>query len=488
MMTLAQAHTLLPGSRLVGDGATALLRVHSDTRSVRAGDFFVALRGDLHDAHHYLPQAQAAGAAAALVEHGLDGDNGLPGLVVQDSQQALQVLAGAWRHRMHLPLAAVTGSNGKTTVTQMVAGILRAWQGDSAFATQGNFNNHIGLPLTLLRLRQDDSQWHRVGVVELGMNHPGEVALLAALAAPTVALVNNAQREHQEFMASVQAVALENGSVINALGPAGTVVIPADDSFTALWREMAGARQVLSFVLGSGDPSPADVQGQAEWRADHWAMQIHTEHGTAVFALRMAGRHNAKNAVAAAATALALGAPLASVVQGLQAFEPVAGRSAMKRMAHADQGFTLVDDSYNANPDSVAAAIEVLASLEAPRWLILGDMGEVGAQGPAFHAEAGVQARQQGVDMLWCVGSLSRETALAFGPGARHFDTVEALLLALSQALLDVAPAASVLVKGSRFMKMERVVRALDVRAQDVRALETTAPQPVPTPGSAHAA
>ena len=466
MMTLAQAHTLLPRSRMVGDGATLLTRVHSDTRTLRAGDLFVALRGEVHDAHDYLPQARAAGAAAALAERGIGaaaGDAGqLPGLLVDDSLQALQDLAAAWRHRMHLPLAAITGSNGKTTVTQMVAAILYAWQGESALATAGNFNNHIGLPLTLLRLRQDDASWHRVAVVELGMNHAGEVARLARIAAPSVALINNAQREHQEFMASVEAVARENGSVIDALGPAGAVVIPADDAFTPLWRDMAGARAVRTFALNTAlDAAPdisADVSGTAHWQGAHWDMTIKAGAAEAMLKLHMAGRHNANNALASAATALALGAPLAAVVQGLEAFRPVAGRSAMRSLQRGGRTLQLVDDSYNANPDSVAAAIAVLAGLAAPRWLLLGDMGEVGTQGPAFHAEAGALARAQGIEQLWCVGPLSAHSAQAFGAAARHFDSVEALINVLS----DAPSVASMLVKGSRFMKMERVVHALE--------------------------
>ncbi|MEO5697361.1 MAG: Mur ligase family protein, partial [Burkholderiaceae bacterium] len=216
MMTLAQAQALLPGSTLVGDGATALQRVHSDTRSVQPGDLFVALRGERFDAHDFLAQARAAGAVAALAERGLDAA-GLPGAEVADAGAALMQLSGAWRARFTLPLIAVTGSNGKTTVTQMIASILQAWHGEAALATRGNLNNHIGAPLTLLRLRPD----HASAVIELGMNHPGEIAQLAALAAPTVALVNNAQREHQEFMASVEAVARENGAVIAALGADG---------------------------------------------------------------------------------------------------------------------------------------------------------------------------------------------------------------------------------------------------------------------------
>src|SRR5258705_8318054 len=201
MMTLGQAHALLPGSAIVGDGELRIARVHSDTRTLGAGDLFVALKGERFDAHDFLPQAKAAGAVAALAEHGLV-EAGLSGMQVRDTRGALGDLAAAWRARCHLPLVAVTGSNGKTTVTQMIASVLNAWLGEAAFSTQGNFNNDIGVPLTLLRLRQDDTTWHRAGVVELGMNHAGEIAQLAGMTAPTVALVNNAQREHQEFMAS----------------------------------------------------------------------------------------------------------------------------------------------------------------------------------------------------------------------------------------------------------------------------------------------
>ncbi len=445
---------MLPGSVLRGDGAVWLQRVHSDTRSVQPGDLFVALRGERFDAHDFLPAARAAGAAAAVAEHGL-AESGLAGLQVADSLQALQDLAAAWRRRYALPLIAVTGSNGKTTVTQMIASILRAWLGDAALATAGNLNNHIGLPLTLLRLRAA----HRAAVVELGMNHPGEIGLLAGLAAPTVALVNNAQREHQEFMASVEAVARENGSAIQALGADGTAVFPADDAFAPLWRSLAGGSTVRTFALDAA----ADVGGQAEWQGDRWAVTLHAAEGVAAFELRVAGRHNVKNALAAAAAALAAGAPLPAVRRGLQDFEPVAGRSRARHLHWRGRELTVVDDSYNANPDSVLAAIDVLASLPGPRWLVLGDMGEVGNQGPAFHAEVGARARERGVESFWCVGGQCRAAAQSYGASARHFETVEALLAALPEA----PAAASALVKGSRFMKMERVVRALEAEAAD---------------------
>ena len=452
MMTLAQAHALLPGSVLVGDqhsvGSTTFQRVHSDTRTLRAGDLFVALRGERFDAHDFLPQAAAAGAVAALAERGLSP--ALPGLLVADVLQALQQLAAAWRARFHLPLIAVTGSNGKTTVTQMVAAMLRAWLGEGALATAGNFNNHIGVPLTLLRLRQDDSHWHRAAVLELGMNHPGEIALLARLAQPTVVLVNNAQREHQEFMDGVAAVARENGSAIAALGPAGTAVLPADDACAPLWRELAGQRKVLTFALDAA----ADVTAQATWQAadGRWALTLHTPAGDTAATLALPGRHNVANALAATACALAVGAPLAAIAAGLSAFEAVPGRSRTLALA----GATLIDDSYNANPDSVLAAIDLLASLTAPRWLVLGDMGEVGAQGAQFHAEVGAHARARGIEQVWAAGALCAHVG-----AHRHFADAAAVVQALQQQPAQRPAAATILVKGSRFMKMEQVVQAL---------------------------
>jgi UDP-N-acetylmuramoyl-tripeptide--D-alanyl-D-alanine ligase len=450
MMTLATARALLPGAQGVGELTTVVRRVHTDTRSLQAGDLFVALRGERFDAHDFLPDAAAAGAAAVLAERGV-GTCGLPGLQVDDALLSLQQLAAGWRVGLMLPLIAVTGSNGKTTVTQMVASILRAWVGDDALATAGNLNNHIGVPLTLLRLRATT----RAAVVELGMNHPGEIAALAELAAPTVALVNNAQREHQEFMASVEAVARENGAVLATLPPGGVAVFPADDAYTPLWQALAGDRRCLRFGPGG------EVTADATWAADHWQVQLHTPSGDATLALHIAGEHNVRNAMAAAACALAAGAPLAAVRAGLEAFAPVQGRSAARRLAWRGRDITLVDDTYNANPDSVRAAIDVLAALPGPRWLVLGDMGEVGDQGPAFHAEVGAYARERGLDTCWFVGALCADAASAHGPGARHFADVPALLAAWPEA----PASASVLVKGSRFMRMERVVQALQAEA-----------------------
>ena len=455
MLTLAQAHALLPGSRLVGDGELSVSRVHSDSRTLLPGDLFVALRGERFDGADYLQQAQAAGARAALAERGLsDGEGGMPGLLVPDALVALQQLAAAWRARFSLPLIAVTGSNGKTTVTQMTAAILRSWHGEAALATAGNLNNHIGVPLTLLRLRAD----HRAAVLELGMNHPGEIALLSGLAAPTVALVNNAQREHLEFMHSVAAVARENGSVIQALASGGTVVIPADDAHTPLWREQAGLRRVWTFGLQAAADPYSHVWADAQWQPEQglWQLQLHTPLGGADTTLALAGRHNVCNAAAAAACAIAAGAPLAAVARGLAGFEAVAGRSQALLVQRQGRSVTLIDDSYNANPDSVLAAIAVLAGLPGPRWLVLGDMGEVGNDGPRLHAEVGAAARAAGIEQFWTAGALCARAG-----AHRHFSSVAELVAALPQA----GAAASVLVKGSRFMKMEQVVRALQGEA-----------------------
>jgi len=457
MTTLAEAARLVPGAQLVGSGTTSFARVHSDTRSIAAGDLFVALRGERFDAHAFLGDAKARGAVAALAERGLD-ESGLPGLLVADSRRALGDFAAAWRRRFTMPLVTVAGSNGKTTVTQMIAAMFRAWVGDAAFSTQGNFNNDVGLPLTLLGLRQGC----RAAVVELGMNHVGEIARLAQIAAPTIALVNNAQREHLEFMSSVDAVARENGSAIEALGADGVAVFPADDAHAATWREIAGDRRVVTFAL---DDTGADVSASATWHGDHSLVQMQTPAGAAAFALHVAGVHNVRNALAASAAALAAGCPLDAIVRGLESFRAVRGRSQTKRIVRRGSEATLIDDTYNANPDSARAAIDVLAALPAPRWLVLGDMGEVGDQGPAFHREVGAYAHERGIESLWAVGAESANTVAGFA-GARAFLAVEELI-----AALDEAPQAdSILVKGSRFMRMERVVAALTGETGDPHA------------------
>jgi UDP-N-acetylmuramoyl-tripeptide--D-alanyl-D-alanine ligase len=460
MMTLGEAAALVPGAALVGDGARTFERVHTDTRTLRAGDLFVALQGERFDAHDFLPQARAAGAVAALAARGI-AEAGLDGLVASDPLLALQQLATAWRDRFGGPVIAVTGSNGKTTVTQMIAAILRAAHGDAAHATAGNLNNHIGVPLTVLQLRPVGPDAHVAAVVELGMNHPGEIAVLARIARPTVALVNNAQREHQEFMGTVEAVARENGAAIDALPADGVAVFPAGDDYAAVWQAQAGARRRLRFALADGDAWPdAEVVAQAHWDAGAWRVELKTPRGDARLTLRVAGRHNVRNALAATAATLGAGIALADVVRGLEAFAPVKGRSQLKSLRRAGRAVPLVDDTYNANPDSVRAAIDVLAGLPAPHWLLLGDMGEVGDQGPAFHEEVGAYAKARGITEFWCAGDLCAHAAAAYGAGARHFADTPALLAALADATAE-PPFGAVLVKGSRFMAMERVVALL---------------------------
>jgi UDP-N-acetylmuramoyl-tripeptide--D-alanyl-D-alanine ligase len=465
MFSLAQALAWLPGARLVGDGAVAVQRVHTDTRSLQAGDLFVALRGERFDAHDFLAQAHDSGAVAALCEFGA-ADRlavaGLPGLLVPDTRLALAALASAWRAQFKLPLIAVTGSNGKTTVTQMIAAILRAWKPQAHLATQGNLNNDIGVPLTLLRLRAQ----HEVAVLELGMNHPGEISVLAALARPTVALVNNAQREHLEFMATVDAVARENGSVISALPVDGVAVFPIQDVYSPLWTGLAAARPVLRFagdVAVNGVTPAADVRCTgAQWSGVAWQVTVQTPAGPLQYPLHIAGRHNVTNSLAAVACACAAGVPLAAVAQGLAAFEPVKGRSRARQLSVAGHAVTLVDDSYNANPDSVQAAIEVLTALPTPRLLVLGDMGEVGDQGPLFHAQAGALAQQLGIEQVFTLGTLARHTAASVST-ARHFDDMATLQAAV---LAELPRLGSLLVKGARFMKMEQVISALEASMQ----------------------
>jgi UDP-N-acetylmuramoyl-tripeptide--D-alanyl-D-alanine ligase len=457
MMSLHQATQWMPGARLVGENKVVVLRVHTDTRTIEPGDLFVALKGERYDANEFLQEAQQRGAVGVVCHAGLRADAypaGLPRIEVADTKAALQSLATAWRARFELPVIAVTGSNGKTTVTQMLAAILEAQcPGGAALATRGNFNNDIGVPLTLLRLHAG----HRMAVVELGMNHQGEIATLAAMAQPTVALVNNAQREHLEFMQTVQAVAQENGSVIASLPADGVAVVPADDEFTSLWQDLAAPRRCVRFAMSGGTSLDELRCIEAHWEHGGWQVQAQGMGVHLKYRLSIAGRHNVKNSLAAAACALAAGTSAAAVEQGLQAFQPVKGRSRALEISVLGRERTLVDDTYNANPDSVRAAIDVLADLPGPRILVLGDMGEVGHEGPAFHAEAGRYAQAKGIDQFLALGDLVRAAVDVF-PGARHFASMDELNEAVLAGLPHVS---SVLVKGSRFMRMERVVEAV---------------------------
>jgi UDP-N-acetylmuramoyl-tripeptide--D-alanyl-D-alanine ligase len=446
-----------------GDDSAGQARVHSDTRSLHASDCFVALQGERFDAHAFLPEAAALGVGVALVHTGLAA-SGLAGAQVPDTRKALAQWAGAWRQTMDLPLIAVTGSNGKTTVTQMIASILQAAHGEHSLATAGNFNNDIGVPLTLLRLRNH----HQCAVVELGMNHPGEIAGLAAMAQPTVALVNNAQREHLEFMHSVDAVAAENATVFQALAAHGAAVFPHSDRYTEHWRDAAAAlaRDIQVWTFCDQDDS-ASVYGTAQWQGTYWQLHMRTPLGELHTRVALAGQHNVRNALAAAACALASGIAVGAVEQGLRTFKAVSGRSRAAVLQRGTQTVGLVDDTYNANPDSVQAAVAVLAAMPAPRWLVLGDMGEVGAQGLAYHQEVLAAAVAAGIERIDVAGQWWRDVyglhdaASARAAGLHWHADVDALAYAAAGIGEDLS-AASVLVKGSRFMRMERIVRALE--------------------------
>ncbi len=441
MMRLDEAVGAL-GARASG-GDALFTGVSTDSRSLREGDLFVALRGERFDGHGFLKAAATAKAAAAMVDSKYRGEYPLPALVVEDTKRSLGDLARYWRARFAPALVGIAGSNGKTTVKEMLAAVFRKHATETAvLATRGNLNNDIGLPLTLLGLRHQ----HRWCAIELGMNHKGEIGYLAGIARPTVALVNNAQREHLEFMNSVEEVAAENASLYEALAADGIAVINADDAQAAFFRSRAGKRRTVEFGLDAG----AAVTARYQLERLSSAIRLRTPAGEADATLAIPGIHNVRNALAAAACAHAVGITARTIAQGLTAFRPYTGRLQVKQ---AVGGATLIDDSYNANPDSVRAAIDVLASCPAPTVLVLGDMGEVGERSSEFHREVGEYARTKGVTQLLAMGEATRETVEAFGPNARHFDSV--------QDLISNLKGNTILVKGSRFMKMERVVAAL---------------------------
>ena len=446
MMDTATAARAVAGT--LHGSSVRFLRVTTDTRALSPGDLFVALKGERFDGHDFVADALSRGASAALVAVGRAPEFSGNLIAAPDPLIALGALAAHWRAQFAIPVIVIAGSNGKTTVKEMLAAVLRThYGGDAVLATVGNFNNAVGLPLTLLSLRPH----HRIAAIELGMNHRGETATLAAIARPTIALVNNAQREHQEFMVSVADVAAEHADLIRALVPGGVAVINADDAFVDVWRDVARAGErvgVVEFAL----EHPAAVRGRF---VAGGALDVATPAGDATIALAAPGRHNASNALAATTAALAVGVPLAAVVRGLESFRPVVGRLAATRAA---SGAIVIDDTYNANPDSVRAAIDVLAGAPSPKWLVLGDMGEVGVEGPAFHREAGAYARGCGIDRLLTTGTLAADAAAAFGAGAEHFATVDALANHVAAA---ASAGTTLLVKGSRFMRMERVVAAL---------------------------
>ncbi|WP_265947603.1 UDP-N-acetylmuramoyl-tripeptide--D-alanyl-D-alanine ligase [Dechloromonas sp. A34] len=446
---LSQVAVAVDG-RLTGPDL-AVSGVSTDTRGIGPGQLFIALRGERFDAHDFLAPAVASGAAALMVADESKLPAGVTAVIVDDTRLALGRLAAAWRRSFQLPVIAVTGSNGKTTTKEMIAVILKAQFGDDVLATRGNFNNDIGLPLTLLGLHAG----HRAAVIEMGMNHPGEIGYLAPIGAPTVALVTNAQRAHLEGMGDLDEVAREKGSIFGGLDANGIAVVNADDCYAEAWREMAAPHAVCTF----GVDQAADVYGKVHQHGLETALELSAPAGSASIRLRIAGRHNARNAVAAAAACLAAGLPLTAVIAGLESFAGVKGR--LQRRA-GNKGAEILDDTYNANPDSVRAGIDVLAATIGRKLLVLGDMGEIGEASGQYHDEIGGYAKSQGIDRLFALGDAAQQAVRNFGEGAKHYCNVEKLIAAVDK---ELGPDTTVLVKGSRFMKMERVADALAVAA-----------------------
>ena len=466
MMLLSQAAkatggTLVPFAGIQG-GDVRINGVSSDSRKIVQGDLFVALRGEHFDGYNFAATAAQAGAVAAMVnadsyQERLTGRKeqkavpapGIPLLLVEDTRVALGRLAAWWRRQFDIPVVAITGSNGKTTVKEMLAGILRAAadSADAVLATIGNLNNDIGMPLTLLHMNAT----HRYAVIEMGMNHPGEIDYLTRIAAPDVALINNASGAHLEGLGTVEAVARAKGEIFSGLQPHGTAVINSDDEYARLWRALAGAHPLLEFGLNS----EADVSGT--WHPHGYGLRLDVTAPQGMFAadLHVPGMHNARNALAATAAATVLNIPLETIAAGLEKFSGVPGRMQRKAALH---DASLIDDTYNANPASMRAAINVLAQAAGKRILVLGDMGELGGDAEILHAEIGTEARRAGIEKLYALGALSGNAVREFGNGARHFERIEDLLAALEKELDENT---TVLVKGSRFMKMERVVSHL---------------------------
>jgi len=445
-MALQQLTAVVNGELIGGD--VRFSAIATDSRTLPVDSLFIALRGPNFDGHAFVAQAHEAGAVAVMVSQ--QCETALPQLLVDDTRLALGQIAAYYRQAFDIPLVAITGSNGKTTVKEMVASIL-GQQGE-VLATCGNLNNDIGMPLTLMRMNES----HHAAVIEMGANHAGEIAYLSAIAQPTVALITNAGSAHLEGFGSVEGVAQAKGEIFSSLGETGVAVINADDHYAPLWLELAAGHRVVRFGIeqtadvGAGEIIVERSEGRLVSR-----FELKTLAGSATVRLPLPGRHNVMNGLAATAAALAAGASLDEVCRGLEALRGPAGRLQLKA---AQSGAWLLDDSYNANPASLSAGIEVLAALEGERWLVLGDMAELGSDAAALHFDVGAQARRDGIDRLFTVGPLAESAVEGFGEGAYHFASQQALIETLQSELkADV----TLLIKGSRTARMERVVEAL---------------------------
>lgn len=415
--------------------------VSIDSRTVAKDDLFVALKGERFDGHDFLREVTAKGAAGVMVQQ--KATLNIPQIVIDDTRLGLGRLARLWRDQFRPKLVAVTGSNGKTTVKEMLASIMR--QAGETLVTQGNLNNDIGVPLTLLRLREA----HRYAVIEMGANHPGEIRYLSELAVPDSAVITNAGPAHLEGFGTIEGVARAKAEIYEHIRPGGTAVINADDTFAPLWREKTARLNRIEFSLDGA----ADVSGR--WDFSQSRLHIAAQGDVCELRLPLPGRHNARNALAAASAALSVGISLADIGRGLESVRPVKGRLYAQRGV---AGMHILDDTYNANPGSVQAALEVVTQLPGESWLVLGDMGELGAESVQLHARIGELARTTGVRRLFTLGVLSRHAAYSFGKGAETYDSVPALADALKA---DAGPSVNLLIKGSRAMHMEQVVAEL---------------------------
>ena len=434
------------GARLEGNNV-GFSRVVTDTRQLTAGDLFVALKGENFDGHEFVAKAAASGAVGAIVSRHVDC--ALPQIIVDDTLIALQEYASSWRNDFDLPVVAVTGSNGKTTTKQMLSAIFVAR--GPVLATQGNLNNHIGVPLTLLSLRRE----HSTAVIEMGANHHGEIALLTRLARPNIGVITQAGDAHLEGFGSREGVARAKGELFAGIG-SGIAVINADDAYAPLWREISKDSSKLTF----GFSEQADVRAQHAQPVPAESptgtrFELRAPEGRQTVNLPLPGRHNVSNALAAAACAVALGMDLKDIAAGLERMDAPQGRLSWKA---TPEGARLLDDSYNANPTSLQAGMELLASLSGERVLVLGGMAELGDNAPQLHFDAGVSAKKLRIDRLYTLGPMAAEAARGFGEGGHAFDDFNQLAAALQPHLnKNVA----LLVKGSRSSRMERVVAAL---------------------------
>lgn len=447
-MMLSQLSHIVQG-RLTG-ADVRFESVSIDSRTLTGGALFVALKGPNFDGHDFISTAKEQGAAAALVSQDI-GDT-LPAVKVDDTRLALGALAASWRSDFEIPVIAVTGSNGKTTVKEMLSSIFaQACEGDCVLSTIGNLNNDLGLPLTLLRLRKS----HRYAVTEMGMNHPGELTYLTSLARPNVAVITNAAAAHLQGLQSVEGVARAKSEIFSGVEAGGTAIINDDDEYALLWREIAQDLKIVGFSL----QRKSDVTAEFDLYKDHSNVVLQTPWGNATCHLGLPGKHNVANALAATAAAGAVGISLADIVKGLESWRGIKGRLQSKTI----NGLHVIDDSYNANPASIKAALEVLAIQPGMQVLVMGDMGELGDDSASLHRQTGELARELGIDACFTLGEQTVITAEAFGNDAQSFTSIEQLVTALRKQIQDNHDRPiNILVKGSRSMKMEQVIELLE--------------------------